>query len=118
MADSLFTIHQDKSARILEFHFRPEVDVLFMDTVMDAVAAELDRAAGSSWVLDLSNINYLNSAGLGLLVNIRQKVKQSRGKLAICGLSPRMLDLFKSCCLERLFTIVKTRAQALAEVSS
>jgi anti-sigma B factor antagonist len=116
MADELFTIQQEKSARVLELRFRPEMDVLLMDTLLEAVVAELDRAGGGGWVLDLSNITYLNSAGLGLLVNIRQKVKQGRGKLAICGLSPRMMDLFKSCCLERLFLIVKTRAQALAEV--
>ncbi|MGA2233600.1 MAG: STAS domain-containing protein [Tepidisphaeraceae bacterium] len=116
MADELFTIQQEKSARVVELRFRPEMDALLMDGLLDAVAVELDRAAGAGWVLDLSNVTYLNSAGLGMLVNIRQKVKQSRGKLAICGLSPRMMDLFKSCCLERLFLIVKTRSQALAEV--
>jgi hypothetical protein len=36
----------------------------------------------------------------------------------LCGLSPRLMELFKSCCLERLFVIVKTRRDALAELAA
>jgi hypothetical protein len=30
----------------------------------------------------------------------------------LCGLSPRLLQIFHTCCLERLFTIVKTCDEA------
>jgi anti-anti-sigma factor len=116
MAEELYRILQERSIWVLEFRFRPEMDALIFDTLMEEITAELDRAASGSWVLDLSSVNYLSSAGLGLLVNIRQKLRQSRGKLALCGLSPRLVELFRSCCLERLFLIVPTRAAALKAI--
>jgi anti-anti-sigma factor len=115
----LFTISQDRSVFVVELLFPPDTDAMAYDTVIAAITVEMDRSGGktfNAWVVDLSRINYLNSAGLGLLVNIRQKVRSNKGKLAICGLSPRLVELFKSCCLERLFVIVKTRGQAVGEV--
>jgi anti-anti-sigma factor len=117
MADDLFIILEEKSVRILEFRLRPEMDAMLFDSLMAAVAMALDQRAGGAWVVDLSKVDYLSSAGLGLLVNIRQKIRQGKGKLALCGLSPRLIELFRSCCLERLFLILKTRDQATKEVA-
>ena len=66
-------------------------------TVLDAQPAHV-------WILDLAGVNYMGSATLGMMVNIRQRVKDSRGQLVMCGMSPRLLDVFRTCSLERLFT--------------
>ena len=50
---------------------------------------------------------------LGLMVNMRQHVVQGSGKLVLCCLSPRLMEVFRACSLERLFTITKSRAEAL-----
>lgn len=71
-----------------------------------------DRASGK-WVIDLANVSYMGSSALGLLVNFRQKVKKAGGHLVVCGLSKRLLQIFHTCCMERLFTIVKTREEAI-----
>jgi anti-anti-sigma factor len=55
------------------------------------------------------------SAMLGMLVNMRQQIKASGGHLVLCNLSKPLIGIFKTCCMERLFTIVKDRAAALAE---
>jgi anti-anti-sigma regulatory factor len=47
------------------------------------------------------------------MVNIRQRIKDSRGQLVLCAMTPRLIEIFRTCSLERLFTIVKTRADAL-----
>jgi len=113
MAEEIFRIFQEQSAAILEFRLRPDGDALALDALMDTITAEVEKLATAAWVLDLTQVAYLNSAGLGLLCNIRFKVRQAKGKLAICGLSPRMLELFRSCCLEKLFLIVRTRQDAI-----
>jgi anti-sigma B factor antagonist len=111
MADELFRIFDEKAVSVLELRIGPEIDALVMDTILEAVTAALRD--GSAWVLDLAQVAYLNSAGLGLLVNIRFKIRKSRGRLALCGLSPALVALFRSCCLEQLFTIVRSRDEAL-----
>jgi anti-sigma B factor antagonist len=117
MAKEVFRILQEQSVGILEFRTRPDSDAMALDVLMESIVAEFESRNVTAWVLDLSAVGFLNSAGLGLLVNIRQKVRQSRGKLALCGLSTGLMELFRSCCLERLFTIEKTREDAVAAVS-
>lgn len=55
----------------------------------------------------------MGSAMLGLLVNVRQRVKAARGKLVLCGLSPQLASIFQACCMDRLFTTARDRARAL-----
>ena len=116
MAEEIFKIIQEESVGVLEFRRRPDGDALALDGLMEAIVAEVDRRGTAAWVLDLAQVDYLNSAGLGMLCNIRFKVRQNQGKLALCGLSPKLMELFKSCCLERLFLIVRTRGEAVKAV--
>src|SRR5277367_4482691 len=108
MAD-LFSIIEERSTWILELRVPQEMDALLTDSIIDSVTTHVQASNGGAWVVDLSLVKYLNSAGLGLLVNVRHKIRQSRGRLALCGLSPTLIELFRSCCLEQLFTIVRTR---------
>lgn len=116
MANELFYIVDQQSVSVMEFHLPPEMDAMIFDSLMERITAKLNEKAPHRWVLDLSQVGYVNSSGLGMLCNIRQQVRQTKGKLAICGLSPRMMALFRSCCLERLFLIVNTRDEAVAAV--
>jgi anti-sigma B factor antagonist len=116
MADDLFSIIEERSISVLELRLPQEMDALLMDSVIETVTSRIQLRGGGAWVLDLTQVKYLNSAGLGLLVNIRHKIRQSRGRLAVCGLSPAMSELFRSCCLEQLFQIVRTRQDAIAAV--
>jgi anti-anti-sigma factor len=59
----------------------------------------------------------MGSAMLGLIVNVRQQVKTAGGKLALCNMSPRLAEIFRMCSMERLFTITRTRADAIKAVS-
>jgi anti-anti-sigma factor len=117
MSKDYYRILDERSVGVVELRLHQDMDAMLFDGLLDSLGGEVDRRAGGAWVLDLSEVGYLSSAGLGLLVNIRQKVRQSRGKLALCGLSPKLVELFRSCCLERLFVIVKTRTDAVAVVS-
>jgi anti-anti-sigma factor len=116
MANELFNIIDQQTVSVVEFRLPPEMDAMIFDSLMENISAKLNERSAHRWVLDLSQVGYVNSSGLGMLCNIRQQVRSSKGKLALCGLSPRMIALFRSCCLERLFLIVNTRAEAVAAV--
>jgi anti-anti-sigma factor len=79
------------------------------ESLIAAAAGGPDRAL----VLDLSRLAYAGSSVLGLLVNVRQKVKEAGGRLVLCGLSDRLLQVFRTCSLERLFVIRRSREEAI-----
>ena len=103
--------------QILQFSLPPILDIIDVDTLIDSVLKQLEAKVGQKWVVDLSRTEYLGSSMLGLFVNMREKVRQAGGVLVLCGMSPALTRIFKACCLERLFTIVKGRSEAMAIVN-
>jgi anti-sigma B factor antagonist len=74
--------------------------------------------AGRCIVLDLSSIQFLNSAGLGSIVVLIRDVKQKDGQIRICSPLPTVRALFKMVHLENLAPIdtdLEASIKAMAE---
>jgi len=91
MAD-FFRIESQQTLHVVELTLPELIDPLEFDRLNDAMLAELDGRADQRWVLDLGRVHYMGSAMLGLMVNIRQRIKAGGGKLVLCGMSPRLLN--------------------------
>lgn len=115
MAD-FFKVSDAVTVRVVELELPATLDVDEFDKLNDSLLAQF-REKDGRWILDLSKVDYIGSAVLGLMVNIRQHVKSAAGKLVLCGLSPRLLEIFKACCMERLFVIVRSRAEAVKKLA-
>ncbi len=102
-----------ESVRVIELTLPPVLDGKEFDVLNEDMLGAIDKIAAGRWVIDLSNVNYLGSSMLGMLVNVRQRVKQSQGALVLCCMSDRLLNLIEACSLERLFKICRTRADAI-----
>ncbi len=46
-------------------------------------------------VMDLSDVNYISSAGLGALFSIKKKLMENKGELLFTGLQPQIKKLFE-----------------------
>lgn len=68
-------------------------------------------------IVDLSNVNYISSRGLGILVDIHKSC-QKNGKLVLCGLSDEVMSVFKLTVLNNFFIIVDTEDDARRIMSS
>jgi anti-sigma B factor antagonist len=118
MPTDQFQVLSIDAARVVELSLPISLDSGEFDRINEALLGLVNGEPTAGWVFDLSKLSYMGSASLGLLVNLRQRVKQGGGKLVLCGLSPRLLQIFRTCCMERLFTIKATRADALRAVSA
>jgi anti-sigma B factor antagonist len=56
-------------------------------------------------VIDFSNVHFLSSAVLGLLIRISKKINENKGKLKLCGIEARIFDIFKITRLDEIFDI-------------
>ena len=109
----LFRLHAAGAAHVLELFLPDALDPLDFDRLNDALLSAVDANAGGTWVMDLTHTTYMGSAVLGLLVNLRQRIKTGHGQLALCSMSPALLGVFHACSLQRLFLISKSREEAL-----
>lgn len=72
------------------------------------VEHEVSDAAGrNQWrvAVDMSEITFLASAGLGAMVTISRKAKEGGGKLVLFAVNDDLLELFKISRLDRLIAI-------------
>jgi stage II sporulation protein AA (anti-sigma F factor antagonist) len=113
MADGYFQISSTAEAQIISLRLPTAIDNHDFDRLNEELLAAFDTRRDGAWVLDVSGVAYMGSSVLGLLVNIRQRVLQSGGELILCGLSPGLLRIFRTCCMERLFQITRNQADAL-----
>ena len=117
MASEWYAVVDDGKARVITLSVPVQVDSADFDKLHERVLEQITSAPAHRWVIDLSSLSYMGSSVLGLLVNIRERVRQADGKLALCGLNARLQQVFRTCSLERLFVIRAGRAEAIDVVS-
>ena len=113
MPEDFFHVTHDQGVGIVALTLPHSMQSDEFDRLNDQMLTIFGADPQGRWVLDLSAVHYMGSSALGLMVNVRQKIKQAGGRLALCGLSPRLLQIFHTCCMERLFTIARSRADAM-----
>ena len=114
MSANLYKHSKAGTVNVVDLTLPHTLDIEEFDRLNESILELIRGEPEGQWVLDLSQLSYMGSAALGLLVNLRQQIKQSGGRLVLCGLSPQLVHIFKTCCMERLFRIVKSRKDAVA----
>ena len=64
-------------------------------------------------VIDLSEVGFVASVGIGVLVRFHQELRKSGGKVVLAGLRPLVLDAFRRANLERLFEFHESADEAI-----
>jgi anti-anti-sigma factor len=117
MANDLFRLSDEGPVKVLELSLPTTIDSSEFDRLNESVLDVIGREPGAGWVLDLARVAYMGSAVLGLMVNIRQVVMKAQGKVVLCSMNERLMRIFETCCMERLFKIVPTRIEAVRHAS-
>ncbi|MDH5716516.1 MAG: STAS domain-containing protein [Spirochaetia bacterium] len=66
----------------------------------------LDIVKDNSVVLDMSNVNYIDSSGIGTLIKITNTIKGSDARLYITGAKPLIEKVFKVAGLSGYFNML------------
>jgi anti-sigma B factor antagonist len=92
-----------------------EVDVANAGRVRDA-GLKLVSGGMKYLIVDLSATEYMDSTGLGTLVGLHKRLRESEGELIVAGSQPRVKRLFEITGLSQVFKIFDDVAAALKEV--
>ena len=107
--------------RVLGLRFRDHVVLDVRSPRVDApVAAEFLQGAlaaigdAQRVVVDLSDVQFMDSSGLGALVALRKQMG-SQGWLAVAGLRPAVATLLRLTRLDRVFPAFASVSDAAAQ---
>lgn len=68
-------------------------------------------------VLDISGVSYMNSAGIGMIVECYKKFKENGGRLALCSLPLDIRKLFEITKLDQFIEIYPDEETAIRELA-
>ena len=69
-------------------------------------------------IIDVTDMPYIDSAGIGCLVGAHVSRENSGRKLILVGANERLMTSLKVTKVEQLFTLAPTMEQAMAQASS
>ena len=113
MSNNFFRIQSSDRVQVIELTLPQALDSAEFDELNEAILGTISERKSDRWVIDLGHVSYMGSAMLGLMVNLRQQIKSAGGRLVLCSMPPTLMQIFRTCCMERLFVITKTRDDAL-----
>ncbi len=89
--------------------------VLTADSGTDLLA-KLDVIGESSanWLLDMASVAYIDSAGLGALIEVYNRIQKGGGALRLANLQPRTAHMLTITGLSGVFESFDSNAAALA----
>ena len=85
----------------------------FEQAVMDKI-----DSGKAKMIIDLSELEYISSAGLRVLLMAAKQVKSGNGALALCGLKDHIREVFEISGFLPILTIVDDESAALAAVGA
>jgi anti-sigma B factor antagonist len=70
------------------------------------------------FIMDMENVKYVNSTGLGYLINLSDSVSPGKGGIALVKVQPKVKVVFDMLGLNAFFKIFPTREEALKAFSA
>jgi anti-sigma B factor antagonist len=113
-----FDLHVSAQDGVHVFHLTGRLmDQEQADRLMATLEEELAKG-GAHVVLDLSRLQYMNSTGLNILINVLTRTRNAGGDTFIAGLSQGVRQLFVVTKLDSVFTITANVEEALNKARS
>ena len=66
-------------------------------------------------IIDLSNLDYISSSGLRILLALSKEIKALKGEMRICGLNETVKEVFEISGFTMILKVLKTIEEAKAD---
>jgi anti-sigma B factor antagonist len=107
-----------KNVTVVTFTQEKILDQADIKALQDSILSIVEQAGPIHLILGFSNVHFLSSSVLGLLIRISKRVYETDGKLALCNIIPKILEIFKITRLTNIFDIyedIETATEALSQ---
>ena len=105
MSEGNLKIDVQRDGRSCRIHLAGEIDMssapLLRKTLLEVIEVPFDKL-----LIDLSQVGYIDSSGVGTIVELRRRIDRSGGDLLLAGLQDRVRSVFEITKLDKFFTIV------------
>jgi anti-anti-sigma factor len=90
----------------------------FAEGVLNAAYADAETRGTSNVVLNFSDVDYINSTGIALIVSLLAQARKAHRSLLVYGLSDHYLEIFQITRLADFMDVLPDEMAALAKVGA
>ncbi|MBN1457651.1 MAG: STAS domain-containing protein [Sedimentisphaerales bacterium] len=73
----------------------------------------IENSHGINLIMNFSNVKFLTSSALGLLIRISKKIYEVEGTLLLCCINPKIYQIFEITRLNEVFAIFESQELAI-----
>ncbi|MCS7174413.1 STAS domain-containing protein [Pseudothermotoga sp.] len=111
MNDRNWTAVELKNVVVIKLH--GEMDMSNSPHLKNFVKDTYINVGKSNIIMDLSDVDYIDSSALGALLGLQRAARLNGGSLVLCGLHDNLKRIFKITSLEGVFKIYSSVEEAL-----
>lgn len=112
----------------MEYRITQEEDIYIIHLLGDLVAGKIYSLKDDiekileknnpKIILDFSDVNFIDSSGIGLVVNVLKKLSQKNNKLKLCNLNNTVTNIFKQIKIYSFFEVFESLDEAIDSFES
>lgn len=94
-----------------------ELDLHTADSLKEKIEKRINKNNRiNNLILDLNNMKFIDSSGLGAILSIYKNLKAAQGKIAVINLSPQVKRIFKLSGMLKLLLVAQTKETAVNKI--
>jgi len=101
------SVEYAENAAIAAFTDESILEEKDIQALQESIMSIIEQAERINLILDFSNVRFLSSSVLGLLIRISKEVYERDGQLKLCNINPKIHEIFKITRLNKIFDIYK-----------
>ncbi len=111
--DQFFGTKEVDGVTIVVFRQAQILDAVTIERLSAGLKDLLDGAESKQFIFDFSQVNYLSSSALGMLIGLQRRVVQPGGSLKLSGIREDIMEVFRITKLDTVFDIYRDIPSAL-----
>ena len=111
MSDEQLDINVESQAQTTIVRVAGEIDLRTSPKLRHEFLVLLERDPGKI-IVDLSSVSYVDSSGVGTIVELKRRAMKYTSDVILVGLQPRVQSLFEITRLNDFFTIANSIEEA------
>lgn len=105
-------ITEDKRGDLFILVLKGRLDSITSNKLEERFLALLDQGE-KKVILDLSQLDYISSAGLRVLLMVSKRLRSANGKIVLSSMQDRVKEVFDIAGFSSIFTIFHSQEEAI-----
>ncbi len=111
-------VTNEDGAAVVVFKSASVSEVEVITTASKQITTYIDKNKPNKMIFDFESVKFFSSQVLGLLLDIRSKLKPYNGEVVISAINPQLHRVFKITNLDKVFRFFPDKASAFQAMNT